>query len=80
MKIQNAFERYFDRKPLVTVVNKVEVGDRLCIKCFKSLPIDMFHRNGKNAKTGAPRWRATCKDCYNNQVSRKARSKKWAAK
>lgn len=75
MEIQNAFDRYFNRKPLVKVVNKVEVGDRRCTKCFKNLPIDMFHLNGKHPKTGEPRWRVTCKDCYNEQVNQKNRSK-----
>lgn len=80
--IQNAFDLYFNRpKPVELPVGEAAPeGMRTCIKCSKVLELGMFHRNGKHAKTGKPRWRVVCKDCYNDQVNRKARSKKWQAK
>lgn len=37
---------------------------RVCGTCGKLKPVEDFYRDGKDKKTGKPKYRRDCKECY----------------
>lgn len=43
---------------------KITDGMRLCGTCGKVKPVSEFYRDGTDRKTGEPKYRRDCKECY----------------
>jgi len=39
-------------------------GMRLCGTCGQVKPVSEFYKDGKDRKTGKPKYRRDCKECY----------------